>query len=173
MSLSRDSHSWPSFAYPSSGLPRKSFRCWDINVGQNHIKSVYVAQQWISGAKSCGNCEAHVDGSSIRRGDHNLHFGNVTLFLIVTCRSIQPSVQFETNLALRSYALNRPKKLNALDESMIALLRQQVEVKIYCRTIQSYRLNFYTLGMESISTDRNGGWYRNWSCLLRWRRCCQ
>ena len=40
----------------------------------------------------------------------------------------KPSVLFETNLALRSFKLNRPKKLNALDGSMINLLRKEVEV---------------------------------------------
>lgn len=42
---------------------------------------------------------------------------------------LKPPVLFETNLALRKYSLNRPQKLNALDESMINTLRAQVEVR--------------------------------------------
>lgn len=40
----------------------------------------------------------------------------------------QPPVVFESNLALRSYILNRPLKLNALDEPMLSLLRPKIEV---------------------------------------------
>lgn len=43
----------------------------------------------------------------------------------------KPPVLFETNLALRNYKLNRPKKLNALDGSMIDLLRKEVEVNTF------------------------------------------
>ena len=40
----------------------------------------------------------------------------------------KPPVTFESNMALRTYVLNRPKKLNALDETMLGLLRPQIEV---------------------------------------------
>ncbi|KAJ7137776.1 3-hydroxyisobutyryl-CoA hydrolase [Mycena epipterygia] len=39
----------------------------------------------------------------------------------------EPSVKFESTLALRTYALNRPKKLNALDDDMLNLLRPKIE----------------------------------------------
>ncbi|TFK76353.1 3-hydroxyisobutyryl-CoA hydrolase [Pluteus cervinus] len=39
----------------------------------------------------------------------------------------EPSVKFESNRALRTYILNRPTKLNALDESMLSLLRPKIE----------------------------------------------
>jgi hypothetical protein len=54
----------------------------------------------------------------------------------------KPPVQFETNLALRSYVLNRPKKLNALDESMITLLRKQVEVRHRQGSVYSHSIDF-------------------------------
>jgi 3-hydroxyisobutyryl-CoA hydrolase len=54
---------------------------------------------------------------------------NSCLPCLITWNLYQPTVLFETNLALRNYILNRPKKLNALDESMITLLRSQVEVR--------------------------------------------
>lgn len=40
---------------------------------------------------------------------------------------------FESNLAVRTYILNRPLKLNALDEPMLTLLRPKIEVsKLEC-----------------------------------------
>jgi len=42
----------------------------------------------------------------------------------------QPKVLFESNLATRLYALNRPDKLNALDENMLSLLRPKIEVPV-------------------------------------------
>ncbi|RDB21423.1 3-hydroxyisobutyryl-CoA hydrolase, mitochondrial [Hypsizygus marmoreus] len=39
----------------------------------------------------------------------------------------EPPVLFESNLALRTYILNRPLKLNALDEHMLTLLRPKIE----------------------------------------------
>ncbi|KAF8892439.1 3-hydroxyisobutyryl-CoA hydrolase [Infundibulicybe gibba] len=38
-----------------------------------------------------------------------------------------PSVMFESHLAVRTYILNRPKKLNALDETMLSILRPKIE----------------------------------------------
>lgn len=60
---------------------------------------------------------------------------------------LQPTVLFESNLASRTYALNRPAKLNALDDHMLNLLRPKIEVY----TI-SYLLTFlnhmFIQGME-------------------------
>jgi hypothetical protein len=39
-----------------------------------------------------------------------------------------PPVLFRSNVALRQYILNRPKKLNALDETMIGLLSTKIQV---------------------------------------------
>ncbi|KAF8077771.1 3-hydroxyisobutyryl-CoA hydrolase [Lyophyllum atratum] len=39
----------------------------------------------------------------------------------------EPPVLFECNLAVRTYILNRPLKLNALDEPMLELLRPKIE----------------------------------------------
>ncbi|GLB34782.1 putative enoyl-CoA hydratase isomerase family protein [Lyophyllum shimeji] len=39
----------------------------------------------------------------------------------------EPPVLFESNLAMRTYILNRPLKLNALDEAMLDLLRPKIE----------------------------------------------
>ncbi|KAF8636640.1 hypothetical protein AX17_003448 [Amanita inopinata Kibby_2008] len=41
--------------------------------------------------------------------------------------SSEPPVKFESNGAIRSYILNRPKKLNTLNEPMLNSLRQKVE----------------------------------------------
>ena len=43
---------------------------------------------------------------------------------------MQPKALFESNLAMRLYALNRPDKLNALDENMLSLLRPKIEVRV-------------------------------------------
>ncbi|KAG6898282.1 hypothetical protein C0992_000727 [Termitomyces sp. T32_za158] len=41
----------------------------------------------------------------------------------------EPPVLFESNLAVRTYILNRPQVYNVLDEPMLALLRPKIEVK--------------------------------------------
>jgi len=40
----------------------------------------------------------------------------------------QPTVKFDSTGTLRTYTLNRPKKMNALDESMLSALRPKIEV---------------------------------------------
>lgn len=45
-------------------------------------------------------------------------------------QSHQEPVMFESNLALRTYVLNRPQKLNALDEPMLGMLRPKIEVSL-------------------------------------------
>ncbi|KAG6917931.1 hypothetical protein DXG01_000368 [Tephrocybe rancida] len=40
---------------------------------------------------------------------------------------VEPPVLFESNLAVRTYILNRPSALNTLDEPMLALLRPKIE----------------------------------------------
>lgn len=42
----------------------------------------------------------------------------------------QSLVLFESNLAVRTYILNRPLKLNALNEPMLSLLRPKIEVRL-------------------------------------------
>ncbi|CAK5265184.1 unnamed protein product [Mycena citricolor] len=42
-------------------------------------------------------------------------------------KDIEPLVRFETTQGLRTYVLNRPSKLNALNEEMINLLRPKIE----------------------------------------------
>jgi 3-hydroxyisobutyryl-CoA hydrolase len=42
----------------------------------------------------------------------------------------QSPVLFESNLAVRTYILNRPRKLNALNEPMLSLLRPKIEVRL-------------------------------------------
>src|SRR5882762_4008526 len=84
----------------------------------------------------------------------------------------KPPVQFETNLALRKYVLNRPQKLNALDDPMIALLRKQVEVRWSFLRHRLGAQRIFLLGMGSVPTYRDSCWHRSWTCFLRWRRCC-
>lgn len=86
-------------------------------------------------------------------------------------RMAQPAVQFESNLALRCYALNRPTKLNALDESMIALLRNQVEVRDRESTARFQLTQLGSSGMGPVLTHRNDRWNRSWTCILCWGRC--
>ena len=48
--------------------------------------------------------------------------------------NLQPTVKFESVSALRTFTLNRPKKLNALDEQMLSILRPKIEVCCYHMT---------------------------------------
>lgn len=40
-------------------------------------------------------------------------------------------MKFESTGSLRTYILNRPEKLNALDENMLSILRPKIEVLIF------------------------------------------
>lgn len=42
--------------------------------------------------------------------------------------NLQPTVKFESVSSLRTYILNRPEKLNALDDQMLSILRPKIEV---------------------------------------------
>jgi len=42
------------------------------------------------------------------------------------------SVLFESNGATRTYVLNRPSKLNALNADMLKLMGPQLEVRVPC-----------------------------------------
>jgi 3-hydroxyisobutyryl-CoA hydrolase len=53
---------------------------------------------------------------------------SISLTTLMTHQTEQSPILFETNLALRTYILNRPDKLNALDETMLNILRPQIEV---------------------------------------------
>jgi 3-hydroxyisobutyryl-CoA hydrolase len=55
--------------------------------------------------------------------------------VIHIANSYQPAVRFESTLGLRTYVLNRPKKLNALNDEMLNLLRPKIEV---------YAISFYS-----------------------------
>lgn len=78
---------------------------------------------------------------------------------------------FESNGSVRSYILNRPKKLNALDKTMLGLLKPKIEVgRVACAYIT--RSETTATGMERVFTLRFGCWQGGWACLLCWRRCC-
>ena len=71
--------------------------------------------------------------------------GRLPLSLSVNGRS-QPAVLFENVGQIRKYILNRPKKLNALNESMLNILRPQIEVSLSLVLI-SVRSGAPTAGM--------------------------
>ncbi|KAJ8700053.1 3-hydroxyisobutyryl-CoA hydrolase [Pleurotus ostreatus] len=52
---------------------------------------------------------------------------HLTSMTSASSESSEPPVLFESKLAMRKYTLNRPEKLNALDESMLDLLRPKIE----------------------------------------------
>ncbi|KAF4614630.1 hypothetical protein D9613_003181 [Agrocybe pediades] len=47
--------------------------------------------------------------------------------MMSTSAPSEPTVLFESNSSVRTYLLNRPSKLNALDDSMLSLLRPKIE----------------------------------------------
>ncbi|KAH9483961.1 3-hydroxyisobutyryl-CoA hydrolase, mitochondrial [Psilocybe cubensis] len=47
--------------------------------------------------------------------------------MMSTTTTDEPTVLFESNSSLRTYILNRPKKLNALDDTMLSALRPKIE----------------------------------------------
>ena len=77
---------------------------------------------------------------------------------------------FESNGSVRSYILNRPKKLNALDITMLGLLKPKIQV---CRiapasaphVLKQPRLE----GVEPVFALWFGGGERRWTRLLCWR----
>ena len=77
---------------------------------------------------------------------------------------------FESNGSVRSYILNRPKKLNALDTTMLGLLRPKIQVS---RVAFAYitRTETTPVGMERIFALWFGCWEGRWTCLLCWRGC--
>jgi enoyl-CoA hydratase/carnithine racemase len=56
-------------------------------------------------------------------------------------------VRFESTLGLRAYLLNRPKKLNALNDDMLNLLHPKIEV--YAVSTRTYFFSDFSgnLGM--------------------------
>ncbi|TFK30064.1 3-hydroxyisobutyryl-coenzyme A hydrolase isoform 1 [Coprinopsis marcescibilis] len=47
--------------------------------------------------------------------------------MMSTTADAEPTVKFESNNSLRTFVLNRPSKLNALDQSMLTALRPKIE----------------------------------------------
>lgn len=75
---------------------------------------------------------------------------------------------FESNGSVRSYILNRPKKLNALDISMLELLKPKIEV---CQTAHVSVPPAETIlgGVEPVFALWSGRGERRWTRLLCWR----
>jgi hypothetical protein len=58
-------------------------------------------------------------------------------------------VLFESNGSVRSYTLNRPQKLNALDKNMLGLLKPKIEVgRVACAYITCSEAT--PVGMERV-----------------------
>ncbi|PPQ93242.1 hypothetical protein CVT25_015240 [Psilocybe cyanescens] len=53
--------------------------------------------------------------------------GLANLFFLLLTDTFKPTVLFESNSSLRTYILNRPSKLNALDDTMLSTLRPKIE----------------------------------------------
>ena len=75
---------------------------------------------------------------------------------------------FESNGSVRSYILNRPKKLNALDTSMLRLLKPKIQVSQAAFVSITYTETI-SKGVERVFTLRFGRWEGRWTRILRWR----
>ena len=79
---------------------------------------------------------------------------------------------FESNGSVCSYTLNRPKKLNALDATMLGLLKPKIQVgRVAFGSIT--RAEIIPEGMERVFTLWSGCWEGRWTRLLCWRGCCK
>ena len=77
----------------------------------------------------------------------------------------QPPVLFESNGSVRKYILNRPSKLNALDVTMLDLLRPHVIVSAQV-SVLNRQLNDARLGMEQVRTGPHPCRYGGRPCIL-------
>ena len=59
----------------------------------------------------------------------------------------QSVVKFESRGSSRSYILNRPAKLNALDDNMLQLLRPKIEVGLLAFPVSRSLFISFALGM--------------------------
>jgi hypothetical protein len=84
--------------------------------------------------------------------------------------SKDPPVIFRTNVALRQYILNRPEKLNALDETMIGLLSTKIQVCAHVYILFVFPI-ICLKGVELLGfmSGHCGEWRRTRD--VRWRRC--
>lgn len=83
-------------------------------------------------------------------------------------------VQFRSNLAIRTYVLNRPEKLNALNSYMLAILRPKIEVNSAESRGADQLFTHVILpkGMGGFRSLRYDSCHWEWTGLLcRGRRC--
>lgn len=75
---------------------------------------------------------------------------------------------FESNGSVRSYILNRPKKLNALDITMLGLLKPKIKVG---NIAPGFTLHAEIIleGVEPVFALWFGRRERRWACILCWR----
>lgn len=87
----------------------------------------------------------------------------------------QVPVLFESNLSVRTYILNRPKKLNALDEPMLNILKPKIEVRACTKfpISRAYLIESDSLGMEQVRALWSNSWDRGWTSVLCGGRCCE
>ena len=75
---------------------------------------------------------------------------------------------FESNGSVRSYILNRPKKLNALDTSMLRLLKPKIQVGQVAFASITYT-EILPEGMERVFPLWFGCREGRWTGVLCWR----